>query len=147
MKRFQLHSMCVVTGVMASLIMTGCLSGELGVSTDGNNTEADDGLPKVNIENNKSDMGSTDMDSMDMDSLDMTGESCGGVTCDVNAGCVQDVCRCFGGYRGDGQTCTPLDSCENVTCEANATCDQGTCKCDTGYVKICLLYTSPSPRD
>lgn len=132
-------------------ICSGCLAGELGVNDNNEEPKKDKPMVRIETNNDNPDMGGDDMGggddmSEDMSTTDMTSSGlCGGVMCDQNAGCVQDVCRCFGGYRGDGQTCTPLDSCEGVTCGANSTCDKGSCRCDAGYVKVnmeCVLDDS-----
>ena len=97
--------------------------------------------------------------------------------CNVNATCINTngsyQCSCNEGLSGDGFTCSDVDECLKLPgCHVDATCfntfSSFQCRCNSGFYgngthcegkntycnyfvytqsSICLLYTSPSPRD
>lgn len=61
-------------------------------------------------------------------------DPCDGVTCGLNAQCVEGTCECDAGFAGNAEIkCEATDACAGVTCGANASCSAGACRCDAGY--------------
>lgn len=87
---------------------------EVGDGTEGDTSgDDDDDTDDDDDDDDTEDDGATD---------DTAGDPCGGMVCDTNASCVDEVCTCDEGWVGDGATCSDADGCTGNPCFAGVQC-------------------------